>query len=38
MMLTLRAGNTVDGLRAQNDLVRRRAARLIVVTPMGYRG
>jgi predicted peptidase len=40
MLVTLRAGNTVDGpYRAQNDLVRVAAQRgYIVVTPMGYRG
>ena len=40
MLVTLRAGNTVDGpYRAQNDLVRIAEQRgYIVVTPMGYRG
>src|SRR4026209_402630 len=40
MLVTLRAGNTVDGpYRAQNDLVKQAAQRgYIVVTPMGYRG
>jgi predicted peptidase len=40
MLVTLRAGNTVDGpYRAQNDLVRVAEQRgYIVVTPMGYRG
>ena len=40
MMVTLRAGNTVDGpYRADNNLVRVAAQRgYIVVTPMGYRG
>jgi len=40
MLVTLRAGNTVDGpYRAQNDLVRVAGQRgYIVVTPMGYRG
>ena len=40
MLVTLRAGNTVDGpYRAQNDLVRvARERGYIVVTPMGYRG
>jgi predicted peptidase len=40
MLVTLRAGNTVDGpYRAGNDLVKHAAARgYIVVTPMGYRG
>ncbi len=40
MLVTLRAGNTVDGpYRAQNDLVRIAEPRgYIVVTPMGYRG
>ena len=39
MLVTLRAGNTVDGpYRAQNDLVRIAEQRgYIVVTPMGYR-
>jgi predicted peptidase len=40
MLVTLRAGNTVDGpYRADNSLVRVAAQRgYIVVTPMGYRG
>lgn len=40
MLVTLRAGNTVDGpYRAGNDLVKEAAKRgFIVVTPMGYRG
>src|SRR5206468_3453494 len=40
MLVTLRAGNTVDGpYRAQNDLVKVAEQRgYIVVTPMGYRG
>ena len=40
MLVTLRAGNTVDGpYRAGNDLVKQAASRgYIVVTPMGYRG
>ena len=40
MLVTLRAGNTVDGpYRAGNDLVKQAAKRgYIVVTPMGYRG
>jgi predicted peptidase len=40
MLVTLRAGNTVDGpYRAGNDLVKQAAQRgVIVVTPMGYRG
>jgi poly(3-hydroxybutyrate) depolymerase len=40
MLVTLRAGNTVDGpYRAKNDLVRVAGQRgYIVVTPMGYRG
>ena len=40
MLVTLRAGNTVDGpYRAQNDLVRVAEERgYLVVTPMGYRG
>jgi len=40
MLVTLRAGNTVDGpYRADNNLVRVAAERgYIVVTPMGYRG
>ena len=40
MLVTLRAGNTVDGpYRAQNDLVRVAEQHgYIVVTPMGYRG
>jgi predicted peptidase len=40
MLVTLRAGNTVDGpYRAGNDLVKQAAQRgYIVVTPMGYRG
>ena len=40
MLVTLRAGNTVDGpYRAQNDLVRVAEQKgYIVVTPMGYRG
>ena len=40
MLVTLRAGNTIDGpYRAQNDLVRVAEQRgYIVVTPMGYRG
>ena len=40
MLVTLRAGNTVDGpYRAGNDLVKHAAQRgYIVVTPMGYRG
>ena len=40
MLVTLRAGNTVDGpYRASNDLVRIAEQRgYIVVTPMGYRG
>ena len=40
MLVTLRAGNTVDGpYRAGNDLVRVAEQRgYIVVTPMGYRG
>ena len=40
MLVTLRAGNTVDGpYRADNNLVRVAAQRgFIVVTPMGYRG
>ena len=39
MLVTLRAGNTVDGpYRAGNDLVKQAAQRgYIVVTPMGYR-
>ena len=39
MLVTLRAGNTVDGpYRAQNDLVKHAEQRgYIVVTPMGYR-
>ena len=39
MLVTLRAGNTVDGpYRAGNDLVKQAAQRgFIVVTPMGYR-
>jgi poly(3-hydroxybutyrate) depolymerase len=40
MLVTLRAGNTVDGpYRAGTDLVKQAAQRgYIVVTPMGYRG
>ena len=40
MLVTLRAGNTVDGpYRAGNDLVKLASQRgYIVVTPMGYRG
>ena len=40
MLVTLRAGNTVDGpYRAGNDLVKQAAQRgYIVLTPMGYRG
>ena len=40
MLVTLRAGNTIDGpYRAGNDLVKQAAQRgYIVVTPMGYRG
>jgi predicted peptidase len=40
MLVTLRAGNTVDGpYRAGNDLVKVAEQRgFIVVTPMGYRG
>src|SRR5262245_13602129 len=40
MLVTLRAGNTVDGpYRAGNDLVKQAEQRgYIVVTPMGYRG
>src|SRR5262245_5110119 len=40
MLITLRAGNTVDGpYRADNNLVRVAAQHgYIVVTPMGYRG
>ncbi len=40
MLVTLRAGNTVDGpYRAQNDFVRLAEQRgYLVVTPMGYRG
>jgi len=40
MLVTLRAGNTVDGpYRANNDLVRVAQQRgYVVVTPMGYRG
>jgi predicted peptidase len=40
MLVTLRAGNTVDGpYRAGNDLVKQATQRgYIVVTPMGYRG
>jgi predicted peptidase len=40
MLVTLRAGNTVDGpYRAGNDLVKQASQRgYIVVTPMGYRG
>jgi predicted peptidase len=40
MLVTLRAGNTVDGpYRAGNDLVKVADQRgFIVVTPMGYRG
>lgn len=40
MLVTLRAGNTVDGpYRADNNLVRVAAQRgYLVVTPMGYRG
>jgi predicted peptidase len=40
MLVTLRAGNTVDGpYRAGNDLVKQAAQRgYLVVTPMGYRG
>jgi predicted peptidase len=40
MLVTLRAGNTVDGpYRADNNLVRVAAQRgYIIVTPMGYRG
>ena len=40
MLVTLRAGNTVDGpYRAGNDLVKMAEQRgYIVVTPMGYRG
>ncbi len=40
MLVTLRAGNTVDGpYRANNDLVHVAEQRgYIVVTPMGYRG
>lgn len=40
MLVTLRAGNTVDGpYRADNNLIRIAAQRgYIVVTPMGYRG
>jgi predicted peptidase len=40
MLVSLRAGNTVDGpYRAGNDLVKQAEMRgYIVVTPMGYRG
>lgn len=40
LLVTLRAGNTVDGpYRAQNDLVKIAEQRgYLVVTPMGYRG
>src|SRR5688572_17620038 len=40
LLVTLRAGNTVDGpYRAGNDLVKVAEQRgFIVVTPMGYRG
>ena len=40
MLVTLRAGNSVDGpYRAGNDLVKQAEARnYLVVTPMGYRG
>ena len=40
ILVTLRAGNTVDGpYRAGNDLVKQAEQRgYIVVTPMGYRG
>jgi|SRR5436309_7664012 len=40
MLVTLRAGNTVDGpYRANNDLVKVAEQRgYLVVTPMGYRG
>jgi predicted peptidase len=40
MLVTLRAGNTVDGpYRAGNDLVKQAEQRgYVVVTPMGYRG
>ena len=40
MLVTLRAGNTVDGpYRANNDLVKEGEKRgYLVVTPMGYRG
>jgi predicted peptidase len=40
MLVTLRAGNTVDGpYRAGNDLVKEGEKRgYLVVTPMGYRG
>ena len=40
MLVTLRAGNTVDGpYRAGNDLVKQAEQRgYLVVTPMGYRG
>jgi predicted peptidase len=40
LLVTLRAGNTVDGpYRAGNDLVKQAEQRgYIVVTPMGYRG
>jgi predicted peptidase len=40
MLVTLRAGNTVDGpYRADNNLIRTASQRgYIVVTPMGYRG
>jgi predicted peptidase len=40
MLVTLRAGNTIDGpYRAGNDLVKQATQRgYIVVTPMGYRG
>src|SRR5215210_1684748 len=40
MLVTMRAGNTIDGpYRAGNDLVKQAAQRgYIVVTPMGYRG
>jgi poly(3-hydroxybutyrate) depolymerase len=40
MLVTLRAGNTVDGpYRAGNDLVKVAEQRgFLVVTPMGYRG
>ena len=40
MLVTLRAGNTVDGpYRAGNDLVKEAEKRgYLVVTPMGYRG